>query len=581
MTQTLLTSFAAKGKPPDKPDLHDDDTVATPPKGQKTKKHEQEFTKKVVYLTSDMKTNNDKANFRFHHVELLQTLQTEFPAIRLYDNKENEINDLAWTKWSDPLSYMTHFKIYQKSTRLQDKTVRSTKAIVCHRIESSESMTTIRNNQNVAAVLRKHNLYIRQHNWEPNEWDTVPMGILVGVNPYTYSPTDTMIKLNTFMKRAQVKSTIKYQVYRNKTQIKVNNDNRVFTQAYVIEVKREDTLQARKELQQTFHGSKQFAFLALKYKHPHAFANALKSQNRYLSESHTITIKNIPESAAKPITQQLMKHQPKIVDIIQHTRDKHQGKYLVLTTKTSAQEVSEYLQNHLKQLTQQIPRASTDSQFDHPPEVVTINGAVNAEEDSSGTKSWYSNSASTFATDEYGDEEYTTCENFDHKSTSHTKFAYYNTSKSYAAATVTPTETSYTSSITPDEAAEIASIRALVSQYQLDLDRKDKEYQAALAEERKRREEEQEQAQQRHAALQKQIEQLMAMVAVSIHQDSTIPIENTQDSNSSTSKRQHTMEHESHEPTSTDESPWKKVNSRSTPKKHKPKIPETLQDKIT
>jgi hypothetical protein len=115
----------------------------------------------------------------------------------------------------------------------------------------------------------------------------------------------------------------------------------------------------------------------------------------------------------------------------------------------------------------------------------------------------------------------------------------------------------------------------------LDLDRKDKEYQAALAEERKRCKEEQKQAQQRHTGLQKEIEQLMAMVAVSIHQEATIPIENAQDSNSSTSKQQHTMEHESHEPTSTNESPWKKVNSQSTPKKHKPKIPETLQDKTT
>ena len=169
-----------------------------------------------------------------------------------------------------------------------------------------------------------------------------------------------------------------------------------------------------------------------------------------------------------------------------------------MTTQTAAAEVKVYLENNLGDLVDKTPRATTDTMFKHPPQV---NGCANDFEDSSGTLSWYSNSASTFATDEYGDE-YMFFEDHSTMTTTNnnTKFAYYHPTKSYADATLANNKkrstapnvtlpstdtTSYTSSITPDESAEIASIRLLVTQYQADLDRKDREYQAALAEERK------------------------------------------------------------------------------------------------
>ena len=162
-----------------------------------------------------------------------------------------------------------------------------------------------------------------------------------------------MIKINTAMKNAKVKSTIKYKVFRNKTQIMINQ-NRISSQAYMVEVKRTDIQVARKELQKTYEGTTQFAFLALKYKHPKAFANALKAQNHYLNTSCATTVQNIPESAAHLVTQNLLKR-PQVIDVLQHTRDKHQGKYLVVTTQTAAAEVRAYLESTLEDLVNQTP----------------------------------------------------------------------------------------------------------------------------------------------------------------------------------------------------------------------------------
>lgn len=242
MKQTLLAPFASKDKPPDKPDPHDDETVATPPKkGQSARKNERETTRKVIYITSEVRANDDMANFRFHHVELLQTIQTAFPEMTIYDNHENTINNLAWTKWSEASYYMAHFNIHQKPPPIKPfqttSTSRPSKAIVVHRIKSSETMSNIRNNPQVTSILQKHKLFIRQHNWEPDEWDTVPLGVLLGINPFSYSTNDAMININTAMKKANVKSTITYQVFRNKTQITIN-DNRISTQAYMVEVKK-------------------------------------------------------------------------------------------------------------------------------------------------------------------------------------------------------------------------------------------------------------------------------------------------------------------------------------------------------
>jgi hypothetical protein len=124
--------------------------------------------------------------------------------------------------------------------------------------------------------------------------------------------------------------------------------------------------------------------MALKAKFPNAFANALRTQNRYLQESYTVVITHIPESAFPHLCQALLK-QPGFLDVLKHQRDEHMGKYLIMT---NAAQVKNYLCKNLEHhLINQFPKVSTtDRKFDEKPHLMQ----GDFDDESSNGLSWYS-----------------------------------------------------------------------------------------------------------------------------------------------------------------------------------------------
>jgi hypothetical protein len=135
---------------------------------------------KTVIISSTIPDKDAKSNFRFHHIQLLQELHTSFPTMQLFDNKDKEITELDdWAKWSDPLHYMSHFKIHQKSGNSKIPP----KAIIAHRIATMTTMQDIKNNPRVAKILTDHKIFLRFHSWKPEDWDTIQLGVLIGIDP--------------------------------------------------------------------------------------------------------------------------------------------------------------------------------------------------------------------------------------------------------------------------------------------------------------------------------------------------------------------------------------------------------------
>jgi hypothetical protein len=110
MTNTIRTHFQPKEKVPPDINIHDDDTIATPPKGQKTGKKEYEMTEKTILITRTVEDKDAKANFRFHHIQILQELNNSFPTMQIYDNNNNIVTDMEdMAKWSRPLEIHVSF----------------------------------------------------------------------------------------------------------------------------------------------------------------------------------------------------------------------------------------------------------------------------------------------------------------------------------------------------------------------------------------------------------------------------------------------------------------------------------------
>jgi hypothetical protein len=140
--------------------------------------------------------------------------------------------------------------------------------------------------------------------------------------------------------------------------------------------------------------------MALKAKFPNAFANALRTQNRYLQESYTVVITHIPESAFPHLCQALLK-QPGFLDVLKHQRDEHMGKYLIMT---NAAQVKNYLCKNLEHhLINQFPKVSTtDRKFDEKPHLMQ----GDFDDESSNGLSWYSpNIATTFNSIDFGEQQ--------------------------------------------------------------------------------------------------------------------------------------------------------------------------------
>lgn len=474
--------------------MHDDDTVATPPKGQKTGKKEYEMTEKTILITRNVEDKDAKANFRFHHIQILQELNNSFPTVQIYDNNNNIVTDMEdMAKWSDPLKYMSHFKLHQKSGNPN----RPPKAIVAHRIITNTPMQEIKNNPRIARLLSDQKLYIRYHNWDPEDLDTVQLGVLIGIDPISYHQDAATIKVNTALKKAKIQTFPAFKLYRTRAQVQVNQV-RISSHVYMLEVRKKDVHTARKLLQKAYEGTKDFAFMALKSKFPKAFANALRTQNQYLRESYTVIIANIPESAYPHLRHVLGQHTG-ITDVLKHQRDKHLGKYVIMTTRSEALAVRNYLKKDLGRIINQFPKAPTDTEFDTQPQVLT----GEFDEESSDGISWYSNSATTFNSVEFSDSNAA----LDESSTySRNTSAFYSTTQRKTYAEVAKNQTAismnqakqtppssterqhHTTSDDTDTSTEISSIRSLLSQYQMELERQEKEHQAQLQQQQQRME---------------------------------------------------------------------------------------------
>ena len=202
MTNTIRTHFQPKEKIP--PDItnHVDNTAATPPKGKKEKLNDRKMIENTVILTSSIPDKDTKSNFCFHHIQLHQELQTSFPTMQLIDNKDKERTELdSWAKWSNPLHYISHFKIHQKSGNSKIPS----KAIVAHQIATKTTMQdTIKNNPCIAnKILSDHKIFLQFHSWKPEDWDTIQLGVLIGINPISYNPDAATIKVNTVIEQAK------------------------------------------------------------------------------------------------------------------------------------------------------------------------------------------------------------------------------------------------------------------------------------------------------------------------------------------------------------------------------------------
>ena len=199
-----------------------------------------------------------------------------------------------------------HFKTYQKTTGRDQR--RKTTYYIIHRIQTNESLTTIRNIPQVQSILRENNCYMTEHHWTETEWDTVTIGFVTNIDPGFYNNQQAQSKFHSILKTeyegtALSRHKVKIPKFRmiftspSITLKKEQETRRISTKAYAIEVKQEDQIHMTQILKSLFRNTATYVPYTMRYKYPEGYAKALQYQTHLITSNRTIVLQHISEPA--------------------------------------------------------------------------------------------------------------------------------------------------------------------------------------------------------------------------------------------------------------------------------------------
>jgi hypothetical protein len=130
------------------------------------------------------------------HARWMCILQEEFgEAVQLFDNKNKIVPKLDPIRASKQLTKHPHFVWYapvntkrnMTTTPQMKSTDRRVTNYLLHRIRTSCSLSDIKANPKVHALLKDHNFHVNDHRWNETERDTTQHGFFFGIDPSFYN----------------------------------------------------------------------------------------------------------------------------------------------------------------------------------------------------------------------------------------------------------------------------------------------------------------------------------------------------------------------------------------------------------
>ena len=138
--------------------MEDDDiTVETATTAPKPDFIAAEMTESVIRFEIPYRNRHPKDDDIKIYVELMRLLSSSFDdmELRLYDNKNQKIKDLANIKWHDKKYHASHFTTHKDTGQR--------KTVIAHRIRSIKPLSTLKGKPVVIEFLKKTNLFLRAH----------------------------------------------------------------------------------------------------------------------------------------------------------------------------------------------------------------------------------------------------------------------------------------------------------------------------------------------------------------------------------------------------------------------------------
>jgi hypothetical protein len=152
------------------------------------------------------------------------------------------------------------------------------------------SIQEIKNVPKIFKLLQTNKVYLTEHRWTEDVWDTVQLGFFLGLDPTFYDPIQAKQKVQKDISSQLRRSKPpKFEMTYATPSLKEGNFN-VRTKAYAIEVQRCHAMELIKILKDTYMETKSFVQFQMKNKSPEAFGRTIMQQNRLFEANHVILL---------------------------------------------------------------------------------------------------------------------------------------------------------------------------------------------------------------------------------------------------------------------------------------------------
>jgi hypothetical protein len=330
--------LSAAGGAPSATDAYGDDaTMATPSRSRTAKPKGQEFTEITIKFRFNAQERHDHVAPEVLHLHWLQLVQEAFDTdIQIYNNKGALMPKVDTMRWT-PIQHSQHYTVHRygqgfgspakdKLSGKGNKT--SPSSYIIHRIRVSTSFKALKNNVRVVNFLRENKVYLNEHRWAEDVWNTTQIGFILGLDPAFYTPAqahETIVKVITT--KAPGEQTPKFAMAYCAPNVKLPN-NDVRTKAYAIEVEKNKTSAMIYLMNRVCKETHEFVPFQMRAKHKEAFVRIVCQQNHLLLQLRTILISYVGCQAMFYLHDHIAAI-PGVGDIMPHSTVDCDGRYRI------------------------------------------------------------------------------------------------------------------------------------------------------------------------------------------------------------------------------------------------------------
>jgi hypothetical protein len=321
----------------------DDKSVATVVAGKLPEPFDDPFIEKCIKFTFCVSNDDEASQVANGHFLALKSIFDAFPdEVRIFNNQNKRLTSF---KLSSHAVYLRHFKMHHRRENARRK--RKATYTVYHRIQSTVTLTTIRRQQQVCAILDEYKGNLGFHAWPEDVMDVVSLGFFTEVDPSSYLSDDFALQVSNEIISGNGKrgGIPKFKVTMCSPSATVNQ-HRLRTKAYDLQVDRKDAKLMSTLLQSAYADSPCFIFYRMRYVHEKAFNNAIRAQNNFLNHNMIVPLIGVPANCMFYMEEHIQAL-PGVIRVLRHRRSVSEGRFNIQTDEPNFKAVAQKLTANL------------------------------------------------------------------------------------------------------------------------------------------------------------------------------------------------------------------------------------------